>query len=121
MLEVVGGKFRENQKCRIVGFPLELGNGEDYYVVEVKNVREKKDASKGFDRMVARIDSFGFFSYSGFSGSPVINAFNKVIGLQTDQLYNTLGYASISSFADTLGRVIGKKILVDDALFDETT
>lgn len=82
---------------------------------------KKKDASKGFDRMVARIDSFGFFSYSGFSGSPVINAFNKVIGLQTDQLYNTLGYASISSFADTLGRVIGKKILVDDALFDETT
>lgn len=42
MLEVVGGKFRENQKCRIVGFPLELGNGEDYYVVEVKNVREKR-------------------------------------------------------------------------------
>lgn len=36
-------------------------------------------------------------------------------------MYNTLGYASISSFADTLGRVIGKKILVDDALFDETT
>ena len=32
-----------------------------------------------------------------------------------------MGYASISSFADTLERVIGKKILVDDALFDETT
>lgn len=121
VLEVVGGKFREKQICRIVGFPLELGNGEDYYVVEVKNVREKKDASKGFDRMVTRIDSFGFYSYSGFSGSPVINAFNKVIGLQTDQLYNTLGYASISSFTDALERVIGKKILVDDALFDETT
>lgn len=121
VLEVVGGKFRENQKCRIVGFPSELGNGEDYYVVEVKNVREKKDTSKGFDRMVTRIDSFGFYSYSGFSGAPVINAFNKVIGLQTDQLYNTLGYASISSFADTLESVIGKKILVDDALFDETT
>lgn len=121
VLEVVGGKFRENQKCRIVGFPSELGNGEDYYVVEVKNVRKKKDTSKGFDRMVTRIDSFGFYSYSGFSGAPVINAFNKVIGLQTDQLYNTLGYASISSFADTLESVIGKKILVDDALFDETT
>lgn len=121
VLEVVGGKFRKNQQCVIIGFPIELGNGQDYYAVEVKNVREKSDLKGGFDRLVVRTDSFGFNSYSGFSGSPVINKAGKVIGIQTDQLYNSLGYASISSFITVLESELGKSIESDDALFDDTT
>lgn len=121
VLQIVSGKFRKDQECYILGYPMELGNGEDYYVVKVKNSREKKDASMGFDRMVCRMDSLGFSSYCGFSGSPVINTSLKVIGVQTDQLYNTLGYASIASFANILQKYTDEPLESDDALYDDTT
>lgn len=121
ILELVGGSFRKDQRCVVIGYPIELGNGQDYYAVEIKNVRKKQDLKGGFDRLVVRTDSFGFSSYCGFSGSPVINKAGKVIGVQTDQLFNTLGYASIESFADEIETTIDITIDCDDALYDDTT
>lgn len=120
VLDIVGGKFREGLRLVIVGYPQELGNGEDYYAVEVKNSRVKKDGKGGFDCMVVRTDSFGFNSYSGFSGSPVINEAGKVVGMQTDQLFNTLGYASVSSFAPFISKYLGREIPTNDAIYDTT-
>lgn len=121
ILEIVGGSFRKNQQCVIIGYPMELGNGHDYYAVEVKNIRKKDNLMGGFDRIVLRTDYLGFHSYCGFSGSPVFNKSGKVIGLQTDQLFNSLGYASINSFIDVIGSKLGITIESDDALFDDTT
>ena len=87
VLPLLSSKFKEGIDLLIVGYPRELGNGVDYFGVTVKNSRKKADLKGGFDRMVVRTDSFGFNSYEGFSGSPVINDFGMVVGIETDQLY----------------------------------
>lgn len=93
--------FRDDD-LEIVGYPQELGNGIDYFGVCVKNLKELSDHHRGFDVMVLRTDSIGFCSYSGFSGSPVLNKKGVAVGVVTDQLFNTLGYTSISSISDSL-------------------
>lgn len=121
VLPLLACKFKENIDLLIVGYPRELGNGIDYFGVTVKNSREKVDLKGGFDRMVVRTDSFGFNSYEGFSGSPVINDFGKVVGIDTDQLYYSLGYLSISSVRDYIFQYTGVNIEVNDALYDNTS
>lgn len=93
--------FREDE-FEIIGYPQELGNGIDYFGVRVKNLKELKDYKKGFDVMVLRTDPFGFHSYSGFSGAPVLNQKGVAVGVVTDQMYNTLGYTSIKSISNKL-------------------
>lgn len=101
-IELLKTDFREDADLEIVGYPQEIGNGIDYFGVKVKNLKELKDKGKGFDVMVLRTDAFGFHSYSGFSGSPVLNKKGVAIGVVTDQMYNTLGYTSIASIAEVL-------------------
>ena len=104
----------------IVGYPRELGNGVDYFGVTVKNSRKKADLKGGFDRMVVRTDNFGFNSYEGFSGSPVINDFGKVVGIETDQLYYSLGYLSIAAIKELVEKETEIKIEENDDLYDNT-
>lgn len=100
-IELLKTDFREDD-LEIIGYPQELGNGIDYFGVNVKNLKEMSDNSRGFDVMVLRTDPFGFHSYSGFSGSPVLNKKGVAVGIVTDQMYNTLGYTSISAISDQL-------------------
>ena len=97
-IELLKAEFRD-EDLEIIGYPQELGNGIDYFGVSVKNLKALNDNSRGFDVMVQRTDPFGFHSYSGFSGSPVLNQKGVAIGVVTDQLYNTLGYTSIYSIS----------------------
>lgn len=101
IIELLKTDFRDDE-LEIIGYPQELGNGIDFFGVSVKNLKELNDHSRGFDVMVLRTDPFGFHSYSGFSGSPVLNQKGVAIGVVTDQMFNTLGYTSISSISDKL-------------------
>ena len=100
-IELLKTDFRDDD-LEIIGYPQELGNGMDYFGVCVKNLKDLNDHSRGFDVMVLRTDPFGFHSYSGYSGSPVLNQKGVAVGIVTDQMYNTLGYTSIRSIADEL-------------------
>ena len=120
VLPLLASKFKEGIDLLIVGYPRELGNGVDYFEVTVKNSREKANLKGGFDRMVVRTDRFGFNSYEGFSGAPVINDFGMVVGIETDQLYYSLGYLSISAIKDILEEETGIKIEERDDLYDNT-
>ena len=120
VLPLLSSKFKESIELLIVGYPRELGNGVDYFGVTVKNSRKKADLKGGFDRMVVRIDSFGFNSYEGFSGSPVINDFGMVVGIETDQLYYSLGYLSIAAIKELVEKETGISIEENDDLYDDT-
>lgn len=120
ILPLLASKFKEGIDLLIVGYPRELSNGVDYFGVTVKNSREKADLKGGFDRMVVRTDSFGFNSYEGFSGSPVINDFGMVVGIETDQLYYSLGYLSVIAIKDLVEEKTRIKIEESDGLFDNT-
>lgn len=95
-------EFKPGLDLEIIGFPQEVGNGVDYFGVCVKNLRFLNGSLRGFDTMVMRTDAFGFHSYLGFSGSPVLNEAGYAVGVVTDQLHNTLGYSSIYSIANKL-------------------
>lgn len=120
VLTLLASRFRLETEGVIIGYPQELGNGEDYFGVKVRNSRQMPDLKRGFDRMVVRIDSFGFNSYDGFSGAPVLNEFGMVIGIETDQLFNTLGYVSVNAFRDIIEPFIDEKIEENDDLYDRS-
>ena len=120
VLPLLASKFKESIDLLIVGYLRELGNGVDYFGVTVKNSREKADLKGGFDRMVVRTDSFGFNSYEGFSGSPVINDFGMVVGIETDQLYSSLGYLSIAAIKELVEKETEIRIEENDDLYDNT-
>ena len=101
-IELLKTDFRQDIDLEIIGYPQEIGNGLDYFGVKVKNLKELNDHSRDFDVMVLRTDPFGFHSYSGYSGSPVLNQKGVAIGVVTDQMYNTLGYTSIRSISEKL-------------------
>lgn len=100
-IELLKTDFRDDD-LEIIGYPQELGNGIDYFGVSVRNLKDLNDHSRGFDVMVLRTDPFGFHSYSGYSGSPVLNQKGVAVGIVTDQMYNTLGYTSIRSISEEL-------------------
>lgn len=120
ILPLLASKFKESIDLLIVGYPRELGNCVDYFGVTVKNSRKKADLKGGFDRMVVKTDSFGFNSYEGFSGSPVINDFGKVVGIEIDQLYYSLGYLSITAIKELVEKGTEIKIEENDDLYDNT-
>lgn len=93
---------RKGQVLSIVGYPEELGNGVDAFSFSVVNVRTITSISNQFDIVVRRIDSFALSTYMGMSGAPVINDFGSVVGVVTDELYNSLGYTSILSVMENL-------------------
>lgn len=121
VMPLLASKFKEGLDLLIVGFPRELGNGVDYFGVTVKNSRKKANLKGGFDRMVVRTDSFGFNSYEGFSGSPVINEFGMVVGIETDQLYYSLGYLSIEAIKELVENETSISIEENDDLYDNTS
>lgn len=86
---------RKGQSLSIIGYPEELGNGIDIFKFGVTNIRSISNPAYQFDIIVRRNDDLSLSSYAGMSGSPVINEFGSVIGVVTDELYNTLGYTSI--------------------------
>lgn len=102
-LELLASEFFEGQDLKVIGFPKEIGNGIDYFGIDIKSTRQlKRDSGRGFDIVVLRTDPLAFASYNGFSGSPVFNHKGSVIGVATDQFYNTLSYASIASIQKQL-------------------
>lgn len=101
-IPLLSTSFKEGLELQIIGYPQEIGNGIDYFSICVRNIRELGHHDRGFDVVVQRTDPFGFYSYSGFSGSPVLNEFGYAIGIVTDQLYKSLGYTSIHSITQAL-------------------
>lgn len=102
-LELLASEFFDGQDLKVIGYPKEIGNGIDYFGIDIKSIRELNDnSSRGFDIIVLRTDPLALASYNGFSGSPVFNHKGKVIGVATDQFYNTLSYASIKSIKNRL-------------------
>lgn len=120
ILPLLVSKFRKDIEAMVIGYPRELGNGEDFYGVTVRNSRKKNNLKGGYDCMVVRTDSFGFYSYDGFSGAPVINEFGMVMGIETDQLYNTLGYVSTGAFKALVEKYVDADIEENDDLYDTT-
>ena len=121
VLPLLASKFIKGIDLLIVGYPRELGNGVDYFGVTVRNNRKKTNLKGGFDCIVVRSDSFGFNSYEGFSGSPVINDFGMVVGIETDQLYYSLGYLSIEAIKVIVENETGISVEVNDNLYDNTS
>lgn len=93
---------RKGQVLSIVGYPEELGNGIDAFSFSVVNVRAITSIPNQFDIVVRRIDTFALSTYIGMSGAPVVNDFGSVVGIVTDELYNSLGYTSIHSIMEEL-------------------
>lgn len=93
---------RKGQVLSVVGYPEELGNGVDAFSFSVVNVRTITSIPNQFDIVVRRIDPFALSTYMGMSGSPVVNDFGSVVGIVTDELYNSLGYTSIHSIMENL-------------------
>lgn len=93
---------RKGQVLSVVGYPEELGNGVDAFSFSVVNVRTITSIPNQFDIVVRRIDTFALSTYMGMSGSPVVNDFGSVVGIVTDELYNSLGYTSIHSIMENL-------------------
>lgn len=93
---------RKGQVLSVVGYPKELGNGVDAFSFSVVNVRTITSIPNQFDIVVRRIDTFALSTYMGMSGSPVVNDFGSVVGVVTDELYNSLGYTSIHSIMENL-------------------
>lgn len=93
---------RKGQVLSVVGYPEELGNGVDAFSFSVVNVRTITSIPNQFDIVVRRIDTFALSTYMGMSGSPVVNDFGSVVGVVTDELYNSLGYTSIHSIMENL-------------------
>ena len=93
---------RKGQVLSVVGYPEELGNGIDAFSFSVVNVRSITSIPNQFDIVVRRIDTFALSTYMGMSGSPVVNDFGSVVGIVTDELYNSLGYTSIHSIMENL-------------------
>ena len=81
----------------IIGYPEELGNGIDAFKFSVMNVRSVTGKPNQFDTIVRRTDTLALSTYMGMSGSPVLNEFGSVVGVVTDELYNSLGYTSMFS------------------------
>ncbi|WP_277638475.1 serine protease [Bacteroides graminisolvens] len=103
-IPLLKSEFKPGLDLEIIGFPQEVGNSIDYFGICVKNLRILRDGSRGFDTMVIRTEAFGFHSYVGFSGSPVLNESGYAVGIVTDQMHNTLGYTSICSIANELDK-----------------
>ena len=101
-LQLLASDCRKGQVLSIVGYPEELGNGIDAFSFSVMNVRTITSIPNQFDIVVRRIDTLALSTYMGMSGSPVINDFGSVVGVVTDELYNSLGYTSIHSVMDSL-------------------
>lgn len=118
VLRLLATKFSPETEGIVIGYPQELGNGEDYFGVKVRNSRQMPDLKRGFDRMVVRTDSFGFNSYDGFSGAPVLNDFGMVLGIETDQLYNTLGYVSVNAFRSIIEQYLDDGVEENEDLYD---
>lgn len=102
---------RKGQVSSIVGYPEELGNGIDAFSFSVVNVRMITSIPNQFDIVVRRTDTFTLSTYMGMSGSPVINDFGSVVGIVTDELYNSLGYTSVHSI---IANLTEKGILYED-------
>lgn len=90
------------QELNIIGYPYELGNGIDYFIIRVENWKDCGNISRGFDIFVRRLENKLFQSYRGFSGSPVINHNGQVVGVVTDQFTGTLGYLALKNIEDEL-------------------
>lgn len=101
-LPLLSAKIEPEQHLKVIGFPEEIGNGIDIFEVGICNVKEITNKVAGFNVIARRTDCFAFHSYAGFSGSPVLNNFFHVVGVVTDQYFNSLGYASISTVKDEL-------------------
>lgn len=115
-------KFHEGIELEIIGYPMEIGNGTDYFGMEVRTksllqVEEKLD----YDTIVVRNEPYLFYSYAGFSGSPVLNEFGYAVGVETDQMDRVLGYVSLKNVQTQLENVADAKVIVNDNLYDTTT
>lgn len=99
-LSLLGAVFNEDRDLSVVGYPKELGHGEDLIFIDV---RDRIDTTRNaYDTALVRTDSLALSSYKGFSGSPVLNEKGSVIGITLQQLSNGLGYRSIRSIKERL-------------------
>lgn len=95
-LPLLAGDMIQHE-LNIIGYPYELGNCIDYFIIKVENWKDCGNISRGFDIFVRRLENNLFQSYRGFSGSPVINHNGQVVGVVTDQFTGTLGYLALKN------------------------
>lgn len=101
-LELLSTPMIPKQKLKIIGYPKELGSNVDYFTIDVENYKDLKEWPLGYDTLVRRTEDNFFQSYKGFSGAPVLNQCNQVIGLVTDQFTGSLAYMSIYRMIEQL-------------------
>lgn len=84
----------------VVGYPGELGNGA--CLIEMKVRAYSPVVGQKYDVVTIRVGHFELHSYSGFSGSPVVNDKGYVVGIVSTETYGKLTYCSIESVATKL-------------------
>ena len=77
----------------VVGYPGELGNGA--CLIEMKVRAYSPVVGQKYDVVTIRVGHFELHSYSGFSGSPVVNDKGYVVGIVSTETYGKLTYCSI--------------------------
>ena len=97
-------------ELRVIGYPQELGNNKEKFEVKARII-ESVDIANGYDTILERSEPIAFKSYKGFSGSPVLNSHNSVIGIITTQLTTDFCFISIRACKDSLKSLY---VAVDD-------
>lgn len=119
-IPLLSSSFRTGAELEIIGYPQEIGCCEECIQTRIKNSKYFGcTRNHSYDSLAFTSDNFQFQSYSGFSGSPVVNSSGLIIGVATDQLNNSIGYTSIKSISDKLKE---NEIYVEenDDLYDDT-
>lgn len=122
-LELLASSFHEGENLKIIGYPQEIGNGFDYFGLDIRAIRKIDDATAmeaelSYDVVAVRNDLLNLFSYGGFSGAPVLNEFEKVVGVASDQHFNSLSFTSIKKISQNLNAIVN--LIEDDDCYDPT-
>lgn len=123
-LELLSSSFHDGEDLKIIGYPMEIGNGFDYFGLNIRAIHKINDdialqSGLTYDVVAVRNDLLDLYSYGGFSGSPILNEYGKVVGVATDQLYNSLSFTSIKKIGKYLKR-FNIRFIEDDDRYDPT-
>lgn len=126
-LELIASSFHKGEDLKIIGYPWEIGNGLDYFGLDIRSIHKinprtantEETDGLSYDVVAVRNDLLSLYSYGGFSGSPILNEYGKVVGVATDQHYNSLSYTSIEKIAPYL-RDFKVRVTEDSDIYDPT-
>lgn len=94
-LTLLCDNYTHGLELRVFGYPQEIAMGCNLVCMEVRNSLERESHPKS-DRILKREDMLNLRNYNGLSGSPVVCASGRVIGVIVLQMNETLSYLSVA-------------------------